>query len=147
MLTLFISFTHSSDVTWPHPQTPQTPRLPALANPVPLCCGDHLVWGGGVLGSGQGAKGSSVLDQASVSRPNLQGPAGWGEPRAAPPVASGSHYRSLSCSSRPPLPNPFQHRFWFFSGDALPPPTSLHTSERPAWSLAGQAGQARRVGV
>lgn len=47
MLTLFISFTHSSDVTWPHPQTPQTPRLPALANPVPLCCGDHLVWGGG----------------------------------------------------------------------------------------------------
>lgn len=43
------------------------------------------------------------------------------EPRAAPPVASGSHY-GLSCVlPDQPLPNPFQHHFWFFSGDALCP--------------------------
>ena len=35
-----------------------------------------------------------------------------------------------------PPPNPFQHHFWFFSGDALPAcPASLHTSKHPPGHL------------
>ena len=135
MLTLFISFTHSSDVTWLHPQTPQTPRFPALANPVPFCCGDHLgCWAVAKEPRGalhwarpQSPDRTSRGQQAGVSPEQPL-------PRPLVPITILS-----PALPDPPLPNPFQHHFWFFSGDALcpPRPTSLHTSRHPAWPPAG----------
>lgn len=115
MLTLFISFTNSSDVPWPRPKPPQNLRFPALVDPAAQGGGDRAGWGE----SWAVAREQEEL-RASVSLMEPPGRAA-DEPGAAPPVASGSHYGLSRVLPDQPLPNRFQHHFWFFSGDALCP--------------------------
>lgn len=82
MLTLFISFTNSSVVTWPHPKAPQNPQFPALSAPGTPAVGTASV--GRALGSGQGARMCSALGQASVSRAGPRGASRLGCGQSSP---------------------------------------------------------------
>lgn len=79
---------------------------------------------------------SSALSPASVSLTEPRGGSRLGgvqRPLPGPLVP----ITILSCVlPDPPLPNPFQHHFWFFSGDALCLSHLLHTSRRPVWPPA-----------